>query len=234
VFEIFSGPARQAIMLAQDEAIGLGDDFVGTEHLLMGLAGVPGGAAGELLTEHGLSPELARVRAVEMRSADVRGGEAGLAGQRPAGQRPAGQRPGGGGSTGGGSTGAGSTGGGSTGGGSTGGGSVGQGAPAITPADALAAIGIDVAVIRQRADAAFGPGEFVYPRPAYDAPARAAIEQAVAQAEALGHDNVGTGHMLLGLLAAGDNASARILSSVGLGLPAGRPLVLARTGDRRE
>ena len=50
-------------------------------------------------------------------------------------------------------------------------------------------------------------------------PARAAIEQAVTQAEALGHDYVGTGHMLLGLLAAGDNAGARILGSAGLGAP---------------
>jgi ATP-dependent Clp protease ATP-binding subunit ClpA len=91
-----------------------------------------------------------------------------------------------------------------------------------------------VAAIRQRADAAFGPGEFMYPRPAYDAPARAAIEQAVAQAEALGHDYVGTGHMLLGLLAAGDSAAARILGSAGLGAPAGQPLIVARTGEQRE
>jgi ATP-dependent Clp protease ATP-binding subunit ClpC len=44
VFKI-SPAARQAIMRAQDEAIGLGDDFVGTEHLLRGLAGVPEGVA---------------------------------------------------------------------------------------------------------------------------------------------------------------------------------------------
>ena len=69
MFEIFSGPARQAIMLAQDEAIGLGDDFVGTEHLLMGLAGVPAGVAGQLLAEHGLSPDLARTRTGEARRA---------------------------------------------------------------------------------------------------------------------------------------------------------------------
>ena len=194
MFEIFSGPARQAIMLAQDEAIGLGDDFVGTEHLLMGLTGVPAGVAGQLLAEHGLSPGLARTRP----------GEARRAGQGPAGQGSIGQ------------------------------GSIGQGKPAIAPADVLAAIGIDVAAIRQQADAAFGPGEFVYPRPAYDAAARAAIEQAVAEAETLGHDYVGTGHMLLGLLAAGDNAGARILGSVGLGAAAGQSLVLARTGEQRE
>jgi ATP-dependent Clp protease ATP-binding subunit ClpA len=179
VFEIFSGPARQAILLAQDEAIGLGDDFVGTEHLLTGLAGVPDGVAGELLADHGLSVGLARARATEI---------------RPAGQRGA----------------------------------------AIAPADALAAIGVDVAAIRQRADEAFGPGAFVYPRPAYDAAARAAIEDSVAQAEALGHDYVGTGHLLLGMLAGGDNAGARILGSVGLGEASGRPLALTRTAERRE
>jgi ATP-dependent Clp protease ATP-binding subunit ClpA len=217
VFEIFSGPARQAIMLAQDAAIGLGDDFVGTEHLLVGLAGVPEGVAGQLLAERGLSAEWARARTVEARAAaedepgqgrarEVQAGPE-ATGQVPAGPESAGQRPAG---------------------------PSGQGGPAIAPADALAAIGIDVAAIRERADAAFGPGEFVFPRPAYDAAARAAIEQSVAEAEARGDDYVGTGHMLLGLLAAGDNACARILGSAGLGEPAGRRLVLARTGDRRE
>ena len=90
MFEMFSGPARQAIMLAQDEAIGLGDDFVGTEHLLRGLAGVPTGVTGPLLAEHGLSPELARVRAVEGRLGEARLGEARPAGQCSVGQGPTG------------------------------------------------------------------------------------------------------------------------------------------------
>ena len=72
MFEIFSGPARQAIMLAQDEATGLGDDFVGAEHLLIGLAGVPAGVAGQLLAEHGLSAELARARAIEAQTGAAR------------------------------------------------------------------------------------------------------------------------------------------------------------------
>ena len=160
--------------------------------------------AGQLLAEHGLSPGLARARTGEARPAGQSPAGQGPAGQGPAGQAPIGQGP------------------------------AGQDEPAIAPADALAAIGIDVAAIRQQADAAFGPGEFVYPRLAYDAAARAAIEQAVAAAQTLGHDYVGTGHMLLGLLAAGDNAGGRILGSVGLGAPAGQPLVLARTGEQRE
>lgn len=184
MFEIFTGRARQAIMLAQDEAIGLGDDFVGTEHLLMGLAGVPQAVAGELLAEHGLSASVARAEVARSRASET----------SPAGQPESG----------------------------------------IAPVDALAAIGIDVAAIRERADQAFGPGEFVYPRPAYDDAAKAAIEQSVAQAEALGHDYVGTGHMLLGMLATGDNAAAKILGSVGLGDPAGPTLVAVRTQAIRE
>lgn len=180
MFEIFSAMARQAIMQAQDEAIGLADDFVGTEHLLLGMAGVPGSVAGRLLAERGLTLEQARSRASEIRAV------------ADAGPAP------------------------------------------IAPADALAAIGIDVAAIRQRADEAFGPGAFVYPRPAYDDAAKAAIELAVAQAQDLGDDYVGTGHMLLGMLAAGDSAGAQILCTVGLDQAAGRPLVLARTGGTRE
>jgi len=178
VFEIFSGFAREAIMRAQDEAIGLGDDFVGAEHLLIGLAGVPAGVAGRLLAEHGLGAEQARSRLGDFRP-DA----------RPEAE--------------------------------------------IAPAEALAAIGIDVAEIRQRADETFGPGAFVYPRPAYDAAARAALEQSVAQAQALGDDYVGTGHMLLGVLA-GDSAGTRILGSVGLDEAAARPLVVSQLAERRE
>src|ERR1700722_16350213 len=117
--------------LARDEAIGLGDDFVGTEHLLTGLAGVPQAVAGELLTEHGLSASVARAEVARSRASET----------SPAGQPE----------------------------------------PGIAPVDALAAIGIDVAAIRERAEA-FGRGEVVYPRPAYDDAAKAAIEQSVAQA----------------------------------------------------
>lgn len=183
MFEIFTCRARQAILLAQDEAIGLGDDFVGTEHLLVGLTGVPEGVAGQLLAEHGLSATVVRAELARLRAGEIR--------------------------------------------------SAGRPEPGIAPVDALAAIGIDVAAIRERADQAFGPGEFVYPRPAYDEAAKAAIKQSVAQAEALGHDYVGTGHMLLGMLA-GDNAAARILGSAGFGEATGRPLVAARTNAFRE
>jgi ATP-dependent Clp protease ATP-binding subunit ClpA len=45
----FSGPAANALELAVTEAIGLGHNYVGCEHLLLGLASEPEGTAGPLL-----------------------------------------------------------------------------------------------------------------------------------------------------------------------------------------
>jgi ATP-dependent Clp protease ATP-binding subunit ClpC len=42
VFERFTETARQVIVLAQEEARGLGHDFIGTEHFLLGLQREPG------------------------------------------------------------------------------------------------------------------------------------------------------------------------------------------------
>ena len=40
MFEYFTDPAKRSIVAGQDEAIALGHDFMGTEHLLLGLAAV--------------------------------------------------------------------------------------------------------------------------------------------------------------------------------------------------
>ena len=45
MFERFTDRARSAVVSAQDEAHGLGHGYLGTEHLLLGVAHVPGGAA---------------------------------------------------------------------------------------------------------------------------------------------------------------------------------------------
>jgi ATP-dependent Clp protease ATP-binding subunit ClpA len=49
----FSGPAANALELAVTEAIGLGHNYVGCEHLLLGLASESEGVAGPLLRELG-------------------------------------------------------------------------------------------------------------------------------------------------------------------------------------
>jgi hypothetical protein len=49
----FSGPAANALELAVTEAIGLGHNYVGCEHLLLGLASESAGTAGEVLRSLG-------------------------------------------------------------------------------------------------------------------------------------------------------------------------------------
>jgi ATP-dependent Clp protease ATP-binding subunit ClpA len=56
----FSAPAAIALELAVGEAIGFGHNYVGCEHLLIGLAGEPDGAAGELLRTRGVDGKAAR------------------------------------------------------------------------------------------------------------------------------------------------------------------------------
>ncbi|SDD35901.1 Clp protease N-terminal domain-containing protein [Actinokineospora iranica] len=50
----FSGPAANAVELAVTEAISLGHNYVGCEHLLLGLVGEPEGTAGSVLRSLGV------------------------------------------------------------------------------------------------------------------------------------------------------------------------------------
>ena len=101
-------------------------------------------------------------------------------------------------------------------------------ASAAEPVEALATIGIDVDDVRRRADETFGHGKFVFPRPAYISEAKRAIERSVGEAQALGHDYVGTEHMLLGLLGADDAPGPRLVTALGLDPAELRRIVLAR------
>jgi ATP-dependent Clp protease ATP-binding subunit ClpA len=176
MFELFTELARRAIVASQDAALSLGHDFIGTEHLLLGLT-VTAGTAGEVLREHGVEPGRARDETVRLLE------EAGV----PAtGGRPA--------------------------------------------MDALSAIGIDVAEIQRRADETFGPGAFRFPRPAYTPKAKKALGLTLAEARALGHGNIDTGHLLLGLLAEGEGVAVLVLGALGVRSADLREAVLARTG----
>ena len=99
---------------------------------------------------------------------------------------------------------------------------------AAEPVAALATIGIDVDDVRRRADETFGRGKFVFPRPAYVSEAKRAIERSVAEAQSLGHDYVGTEHLLLGLLGPDDAPGPRLVGAIGLNPADVRGLVLAR------
>ena len=66
MFEQFTDRARQAIILAQDEARKLGHDFVGPEHVLLGLLAVGEGIAAEALESLDISLEETRDRVGEI------------------------------------------------------------------------------------------------------------------------------------------------------------------------
>ena len=56
----FSSTALGAIRLAQSNAVRLGHSYVGSEHLLLGLASQEYSPAGRILSEHGLSSSVLR------------------------------------------------------------------------------------------------------------------------------------------------------------------------------
>jgi ATP-dependent Clp protease ATP-binding subunit ClpC len=55
MFERFTGRARHSIVLAQEEARLLQHNYIGTEHILLGLLGEPDGLAGRALAQFGMS-----------------------------------------------------------------------------------------------------------------------------------------------------------------------------------
>jgi hypothetical protein len=60
VFERFTSAARQVLVLAQEEARALRHDYVGPEHLLLGLLEVPEGLGGRILRSLGLAAPVIR------------------------------------------------------------------------------------------------------------------------------------------------------------------------------
>ena len=56
----FNGPAANALELAVTEAISLGHNYIGCEHLLLGLSAEPDGVAGQVLRSLGADPKLVR------------------------------------------------------------------------------------------------------------------------------------------------------------------------------
>jgi ATP-dependent Clp protease ATP-binding subunit ClpC len=65
MFEKFTDRAKRVIVVAQDEAISLGHDFIGTEHLLLGLTGTDS-IPKELLTQRGVTSDRVRDETVRL------------------------------------------------------------------------------------------------------------------------------------------------------------------------
>jgi ATP-dependent Clp protease ATP-binding subunit ClpA len=66
MFERFTESARAVVVGAQEEARGLGDDFIGCEHLLIAVAAAPDGAARTALHSTGVTPESLRSAVAEV------------------------------------------------------------------------------------------------------------------------------------------------------------------------
>jgi len=60
MFERFTNRARRAVVLAQEQARELSHNYIGTEHLLLGLAKEDDGIAGRVLAAHGMTYDIVR------------------------------------------------------------------------------------------------------------------------------------------------------------------------------
>src|SRR5512135_1558764 len=65
MFERFTDRARRVVVIAQEEARGLQHNYIGTEHVLLGLLAVRGGVANKVLERLGMSHEAVREEVVE-------------------------------------------------------------------------------------------------------------------------------------------------------------------------
>jgi ATP-dependent Clp protease ATP-binding subunit ClpC len=66
MFERFTTRARRVVVLSQEEATRLNHNYIGTEHILLGLLGEQGGLAAQALTGLGMSLEGARQAVTEL------------------------------------------------------------------------------------------------------------------------------------------------------------------------
>src|ERR1700733_11787683 len=61
MFERFTNRARHVVVLSQEEARRLNHNYIGTEHILLGLLGKPESVAGQVLASFGLTRDGVRV-----------------------------------------------------------------------------------------------------------------------------------------------------------------------------
>ena len=67
----FTSRAKKAIKLAKDEAVSLGHNYIGTEHVLYGLIKEGAGVASRVLQNQGITAEDVEAKIVEMIGKEV-------------------------------------------------------------------------------------------------------------------------------------------------------------------
>src|SRR5438477_11185239 len=66
MFERFSAEARKVLVIAQNEALALGHNFIGTEHVLLGLLGEGTGVAAQILAAGSVTLDGVRARVTDL------------------------------------------------------------------------------------------------------------------------------------------------------------------------
>ena len=110
-------------------------------------------------------------------------------------------------------------------------------------AKALESLGITLEAVREKVEETIGPaGSSTTGSPPFTPRAKKVLELSLREALQLGHNYIGTEHMLLGLVREGEGVAVQVLVSLGAdlsaGAPAGHPAAFRlpvgrRQGDRR-
>jgi ATP-dependent Clp protease ATP-binding subunit ClpC len=102
-------------------------------------------------------------------------------------------------------------------------------------AKALESLGIGLDAVRQRVVEVTGRGEAAPPGHIPFTPqAKKTLEGALQESRALGHDYIGTEHILLALLRPGDGVAAHVLSELGADLDGTRAQVVRLLEENRR
>ncbi|GIH91457.1 Clp protease N-terminal domain-containing protein [Planobispora siamensis] len=186
MFERFQQEARQAVVLAQENARQLRHHHIGTEHILLGLLAQPQSLSARVLDRHGL--DHARAMQAVATLMPPQGGD-------------------------------------------------------DIDADALETIGIDLSAIKEKIEAAFGPGALDRPaRPdrkgrlfggrhiPFTPRAKKTLELSLREAIHLKHNHIADGHILLGVLREGEGLGARILAEADIDLTTLRQEIVTELG----
>lgn len=98
-------------------------------------------------------------------------------------------------------------------------------------ARALRNMGVDIQRVRQQVEMMIGVGPFMIQGPiGYTPRAKRVMELAIDESRKLGHNYVGTEHILLGLIREGDGVAAQVLTNLGISLEKAQAEVLNLLG----
>jgi ATP-dependent Clp protease ATP-binding subunit ClpC len=99
----------------------------------------------------------------------------------------------------------------------------------------LESLGIGLEAVRQRVEEAIGRGEQAPPGHIPFTPrAKKVLDLSLRESRALGHNYIGTEHILLGLIRQGDGVAAQVLSELGADLDGAREQVIRLLDEYRR